>query len=109
MGELTDTPPKPIMVMCLKLINNKMKILKKGKFYTKIELSIPNELIENGNYIVEKVSSQLSEIHGKGFYLDVESVILECLENSDLNHDPNYEIERLFSELNEFEKKYSKN
>ncbi len=86
-----------------------MKILKKGKYYTKIELYIPNEILDNGNYIVEKVSSQLSEIHGKDNYLDLESVILECLENSDLNHYPNYEIERLFKELDEFEKEYLKN
>ena len=84
-----------------------MRILEKGEYYTKIELEIPNKLIENGNHIVKRVSSKLSEIYGEGNYLGVESIILDCLENSDLNHYPEYEIERLFTELDEFEKKYS--
>lgn len=86
-----------------------MRILDKGEYFTKIELEIPNKLIKNGNHIVKIVSSKLSEIYGEGNYLDVESIILDCLENSDLNHYPEYEIERLFTELDEFEKKYSIN
>lgn len=86
-----------------------MRILEKNGNYTKIEIEIPNKLIENGNHIVNIVCSKLSEIYGEGNYLDVESIILDCLENSDLNHYPEYEIERLFNELDEFEQKYSNN
>ena len=86
-----------------------MRILEKGEYYTKIEIEIPNELIENGNHIVKIVSSKLSEIYGEGNYLNLESIILDCIENSDLNHYPEYEIERLFNELDEFEQKYSNN
>jgi hypothetical protein len=83
-----------------------MKILEKGEYFTTIVLQIDNELIESGNYIVNEVNSKLSKIYGEGNYLDVESIILDCLENSDLNHYPEYEIERLFTELYEFEQKY---
>ena len=86
-----------------------MRIIEKGEQFTKIELEIANELIENGNYIVSEVNSKLLQIYGNGHFLDLSDVISETLQNSDLNHYPEYEIERLFKELNEFEKKYSIN
>ena len=51
-------------------------------------LSGKHVILTENNIIYDKVSS-------------------DFLENSDLNHYPEYEIERLFTELDEFEKKYS--
>lgn len=86
-----------------------MQILEKGDYFTKIELEIPNELIENAIFVVHQVDSKLSKIYGKGYFADLESVFINCLEHSDFNQDPDFEIERLFTELDEFEKKYSNN
>lgn len=86
-----------------------MNIIEVGEQFTRIELEIPNKLIENAIFVIQKVDSKLSKIYGKGYYADLESVILNCLEQSDFNQDPEYEIERLFTELDEFEKTYSNN